>query len=116
VKFPTQPSTSVLTTNNAPRTPKQRKDLQVFDEQIQNKPQWMLKATPSYSSKCGVAAFAGSTTEILRLYAYLRPAPVTIPEMRLDLFGLRLHLANQQEIVKGGFHFRTPEPRKSTTD
>ena len=55
-------------------------------------------------------------SEILRLYAYLRPAPGTIPEMRLDLFGLRPHRCNQLEIVKGGSHFRTPEPRKSTTD
>src|SRR5215510_10552685 len=55
-------------------------------------------------------------SEILRLYAYLRPAPGTIPEMRLDLFGLRPHRCNQLEIVRGGSHFRTPEPRKSTTD
>jgi hypothetical protein len=54
--------------------------------------------------------------EILRLYAYLRPAPVTIPEMRLDLFSLRLHRCNPLEIVKGGSRFRTPEPQKSTTD
>jgi hypothetical protein len=38
--------------------------------------------------------------EILRLYAYLRAAPGTIPEMRLDLFGLRPHRSNQLEIVK----------------
>ena len=55
-------------------------------------------------------------SEILHLYASRRPAPGTIPEMRLDLFGLRLHRCNQLEIVKGGSHFRTPEPRKSTTD
>ena len=55
-------------------------------------------------------------SEILRLYAYLGPAPVTIPEMRVDLFGLRLHRCNQLEIVKAAPHFRTPEPRKSTTD
>ena len=55
-------------------------------------------------------------SEIPRLYAYLRPAPGTIPEMRLDLLGLRSHRCNKLEIVKGGFHFRTPEPRKSTTD
>jgi hypothetical protein len=55
-------------------------------------------------------------SEILGLCAYLRPAPGTIPEMRLDLFGLRLHRCNQLEIVKGGFHSRTPESRKSTTD
>jgi hypothetical protein len=41
-------------------------------------------------------------SEILRLYAYLGAAPVTIPEMRVDLFGLRLHRCNQLEIVKGG--------------
>ena len=55
-------------------------------------------------------------SEILRLYAYRRPAPGTIPEMRLDLFGLRLPPRNQLEIVKGGSRFRTPELRKSTTD
>ena len=55
-------------------------------------------------------------SEILRLYAYLRPTPGTIPEMRLDLFDLRLHRCNRVEIVKGGSYFRTPEPRKSTTD
>ena len=51
------------------------------------------------------------------------PAPVrippscsrTIPEMRLDLFGLRLRRCNPLEIVKGGSRFRPPEPRKSTT-
>lgn len=41
-------------------------------------------------------------SEIPRLYAYLRPAPGTIPEMRLDLFGLRPHRCSQLEIVKGG--------------
>ena len=55
-------------------------------------------------------------SEILRLDASRRPAPGTIPEMRLDLFDLRLHRCNQLEIVKGGSHFRTREPRKSTTD
>ena len=55
-------------------------------------------------------------SEILGLYAYLRPAPGTIPEMRLDLFGLPPHRCNQLEIVKGGSHFRILEPRKSTTD
>jgi hypothetical protein len=55
-------------------------------------------------------------SEILRLYAYPRPSPGTIPEMRLDLFGLQLHRCNQLEIVKGGSHFRTPEPLKSISD
>ena len=55
-------------------------------------------------------------SEILRLYAYVRPASGTIPEMRLDSFGLRLHRCNQLEIVKSGSRFRTPEPRKSTSD
>jgi hypothetical protein len=40
-------------------------------------------------------------SEILRLYAYLHPAPGTIPEMRLDLFGLRPHRCKQLEIVNG---------------
>ena len=55
-------------------------------------------------------------SEILRLYAYLRPAPGTIPEMRLDLFGLRLHRCNQLEIVKGGsiFGHLNPENRPPT--
>jgi hypothetical protein len=55
-------------------------------------------------------------SEILRLYAYLRPSPGTIPEMRFDLSGQQLHRCNQLEIAKGGSHFRTPEPRKSITD
>ena len=37
-------------------------------------------------------------SEILRLYAYLHPAPGTIPEMRLDLFGLPVHRCNLLEI------------------
>ena len=41
-------------------------------------------------------------SEILHLYASRRSAPGTIPEMRLDLLGLRLHRCNQLEIVKGG--------------
>jgi hypothetical protein len=44
-------------------------------------------------------------SEILRLCASRRSAPGTIPEMRLDLFGLRLHRCNQLEIGKGGSPF-----------
>jgi hypothetical protein len=44
-------------------------------------------------------------SEILRLDTSRRPAPGTIPEMRLDLFGLRPHRCNQLEIVKGGSPF-----------
>ena len=54
-------------------------------------------------------------SEILRLYAYLRPSPGTIREMRFYLSGQQLHRCNQLEIAKGGSHFRTPEPRKSIT-
>ena len=50
-------------------------------------------------------------SEILRLYAYLRPSPGTIPEMRFDLSGQQLHRCNPLEIVKGGSRFRTPKPQ-----
>ena len=61
--------------------------------------------------QCGYRA-----SEMLGLYAYLRPSPGTISEMRFELSGQQLHRCNQLESAKGGSHFRTPEPRKWITD